>query len=144
MSHFIELCRGCGILISQCRCPGPREKRWSVCARCKAEGRDRPATSPADLEQRIEELEQTLHATRDFISVRAPEAKTALDRIDTLTGSKEFLAQRIADAKAEGAREALMELADLLRRTNGRRTGRMKLHVDNLAELVERRARGDK
>jgi len=36
MSHFIEVCKYCGDVISQCRCPSPnKEKREGVCNRCK-------------------------------------------------------------------------------------------------------------
>jgi hypothetical protein len=36
MSHFIELCKKCGKVISQCRCmAGDKEKRYSVCKECK-------------------------------------------------------------------------------------------------------------
>ncbi len=36
MSHFIELCRICGTVISQCRCAGPnKEQRWGICEDCK-------------------------------------------------------------------------------------------------------------
>lgn len=38
MSHFIELCKICGDVISQCRCPDPRkEKRYGVCEKCAAQ-----------------------------------------------------------------------------------------------------------
>lgn len=36
MSHFIEICKHCGDVISQCRCPSPnKEKREGVCDKCK-------------------------------------------------------------------------------------------------------------
>ena len=36
MSHFIEYCKECGNVISQCRCPGPdKEKRYGVCENCR-------------------------------------------------------------------------------------------------------------
>lgn len=35
MSHFIETCKYCGTVISQCRCPSPnKEKRVGVCNNC--------------------------------------------------------------------------------------------------------------
>lgn len=35
MSHFIETCKYCGTIISQCRCPSPdKEKRIGVCGKC--------------------------------------------------------------------------------------------------------------
>jgi hypothetical protein len=38
MSHFIELCKICGDVISQCRCPDlNKEKRYGVCAKCAAQ-----------------------------------------------------------------------------------------------------------
>lgn len=37
MSHFIEICKVCECVISQCRCPSPdKEKRYGVCNACKA------------------------------------------------------------------------------------------------------------
>lgn len=36
MSHFIENCKNCKKVISQCRCPSPdKEQRWGVCESCK-------------------------------------------------------------------------------------------------------------
>lgn len=36
MSHFIELCKVCGDVISQCRCPDSlKEKRYGICEKCK-------------------------------------------------------------------------------------------------------------
>lgn len=32
--HFIKRCTYCGVVISQCRCPGPRKLRRGVCADC--------------------------------------------------------------------------------------------------------------
>ena len=38
MGHFIEVCKSCGDVISQCRCPDPnKEKRYGVCAKCAAQ-----------------------------------------------------------------------------------------------------------
>lgn len=35
MNHFIEKCKSCKIVISQCRCPDPnKEERWSLCKLC--------------------------------------------------------------------------------------------------------------
>jgi hypothetical protein len=34
--HFIEKCKECKKIISQCRCPSKdKEERWSLCAECK-------------------------------------------------------------------------------------------------------------
>ncbi len=33
--HFIEKCRNCKDVISQCRCMGPKETKWSLCSKCK-------------------------------------------------------------------------------------------------------------
>lgn len=36
MSHFIEVCKICETVISQCRCPSPnKEKRYGLCCNCK-------------------------------------------------------------------------------------------------------------
>jgi hypothetical protein len=36
MSHFIEKCRECGAVISQCRCPSKdKEVRFGLCDDCK-------------------------------------------------------------------------------------------------------------
>ena len=36
MSHFIEKCKHCGTVISQCRCPDPnKEVKWAICKACK-------------------------------------------------------------------------------------------------------------
>ncbi len=38
MSHFIKLCKECGKIISQCRCPSKdKTKIYSVCEDCKRE-----------------------------------------------------------------------------------------------------------
>ena len=38
MSHFIEVCKFCGDVITQCRCPDPnKEKRYGVCVNCAAQ-----------------------------------------------------------------------------------------------------------
>ena len=34
MSHYKELCRCCGKVIMECRCPGPKELRYGVCDKC--------------------------------------------------------------------------------------------------------------
>lgn len=35
MSHFVEKCRVCTRVLTQCRCPDPhKEVRWSICAEC--------------------------------------------------------------------------------------------------------------
>lgn len=35
MSHFIEICKECNDVISQCRCPSTdKEKRFSICEKC--------------------------------------------------------------------------------------------------------------
>ena len=36
--HFKEVCKGCGVLLSQCRCPGPKETREGLCGSCRAAG----------------------------------------------------------------------------------------------------------
>ena len=38
MSHYIKKCRTCERVISQCRCPGPKEIQWDVCKGCKSVG----------------------------------------------------------------------------------------------------------
>ena len=40
MSHFIEKCKKCKRVISQCRCPGPKEERWSLCTDCEKKAED--------------------------------------------------------------------------------------------------------
>jgi hypothetical protein len=36
MGHYIELCKSCGAVISQCRCPSlDKAKRYGVCSQCK-------------------------------------------------------------------------------------------------------------
>lgn len=54
MSHFIETCKFCGTVISQCRCPSPdKTKRVGVCSKCKESGADSRNTQlPQD--QRVE------------------------------------------------------------------------------------------
>lgn len=32
--HYVKWCFECGDLISQCRCPGPRDVRFGVCSLC--------------------------------------------------------------------------------------------------------------
>lgn len=35
MSHFIEICKLCGDVISQCRCPSPyKVEREGICTKC--------------------------------------------------------------------------------------------------------------
>lgn len=36
MGHFIDKCLRCKSVIKQCRCPGQKEVRWSVCDECGA------------------------------------------------------------------------------------------------------------
>jgi hypothetical protein len=39
MNHFIERCRSCHIVTSQCRCPGPdKDQRFTVCETCVESG----------------------------------------------------------------------------------------------------------
>lgn len=39
MSHHIEKCKHCGVVIQQCRCPdGAKNVRYSVCAGCAKKG----------------------------------------------------------------------------------------------------------
>ena len=41
MSHFIERCQNCGIVINQCRCPSKdKEERWSLCEDCKSSDKE--------------------------------------------------------------------------------------------------------
>lgn len=36
MSHFIEYCKLCHEVISQCRCPSiNKEERWGICGECR-------------------------------------------------------------------------------------------------------------
>ena len=36
MNHFIEICKNCGIIINQCRCPSlNKEKRYGLCEPCR-------------------------------------------------------------------------------------------------------------
>ena len=36
MGHYIELCKYCGDVVSQCRCPSKdKEVRYGVCNKCK-------------------------------------------------------------------------------------------------------------
>lgn len=36
MNHFIERCKICNTVISQCRCSSPdKEQRWGICDKCK-------------------------------------------------------------------------------------------------------------
>jgi len=39
MTHYKEVCRYCGAIIMQCRCPGPKEIRYGVCDNCASGGR---------------------------------------------------------------------------------------------------------
>lgn len=34
-THFVEKCKSCGIVISQCRCPGPKLVKHGLCDACK-------------------------------------------------------------------------------------------------------------
>lgn len=38
--HFIERCSNCDTVISQCRCMGDKETKYSVCDKCKQEIED--------------------------------------------------------------------------------------------------------
>ena len=42
MSHPKEVCRYCGAVIMECRCPGPKEIRYGVCDRCASGNRKKP------------------------------------------------------------------------------------------------------
>lgn len=36
LMHFIIKCKNCGHIVSQCRCPGPKQTRYvDECAMCK-------------------------------------------------------------------------------------------------------------
>lgn len=40
--HFIELCKDCGKVISQCRCPDPNKtKTYSVCKECQSKQQEK-------------------------------------------------------------------------------------------------------
>ena len=43
MSHFIESCKKCRDVISQCRCPdASKDQRWSICGKCSQQGVEVP------------------------------------------------------------------------------------------------------
>jgi hypothetical protein len=35
VTHFKEKCSRCGAVVLQCRCPGPKPTRWTICPACK-------------------------------------------------------------------------------------------------------------
>lgn len=45
--HYIESCRSCGSVISQCRCMDPgKEQRWGTCDACRAKAAAPQTTEP--------------------------------------------------------------------------------------------------
>lgn len=71
-SHFIEVCTKCGKVINQCRCTGPKTKKFGLCDDCK------PPGVPKSWEVRQRILEEVM---RDFSS--EPRAERLLQAVKT-------------------------------------------------------------
>jgi hypothetical protein len=55
MSHFIEICKYCGDVIAQCRCPSPnKEKRIGVCDKCRELGKNAQNTQLPQNNRKVE------------------------------------------------------------------------------------------
>lgn len=76
--HFIQKCRGCKTVISQCRCPAtlnPKPEQWGWCVKCRPPGTG-PGLPDAVLPLSLEEQRALVNAV-GFLTAHAFEASKA-------------------------------------------------------------------
>lgn len=130
-THYIKKCQGCGVVMEQCRCPGPKEERFGFCDACAKNAVMAQPTIPPPM------LDSTGHfpgcKTIGCLATRCAEARA-------LSGWR--------PAVLQPASERDQELADLLRwlRVVNTSDGAPDPYLEQLLSLIEterpHRARG--
>lgn len=110
MGHFIENCRICKEVTSQCRCPDPnKEQRWTICDKCK--GKTQPEAgglhgAPPILRFKVTIARQEV-VEMDFV-VDVEEQKSG--RIFTVAAAKVEAMKKAKDTEYPRARTAEYEV----------------------------------
>lgn len=88
--HFIEICRGCGGVIAQCRCPGPKVTKYGFCPEC-VKARYDPMSDNALPHTYTEAFIETLTIENNHLRMVADNVLNAMTENQRLTAENERL-----------------------------------------------------
>lgn len=102
-NHYIKKCSKCEVVISQCRCPGPKAEKWGVCASCynkrlvRQEVEVRDCDAKGDILEEAKALPETVVGTdrqcRHIIKVPLTIWRYMKEEIERLRAERKLLRQ---------------------------------------------------